>query len=450
MSFLRNRLTRNIGLLVGVGAAMAGGLAARDARADVIVPVAAHLNGQQGSVWRSDEKVYNPTGQPVTVTIYATPRGQTASDSDPSIVRTVAPGNTLLLEDVEYTIHGDGSWADRLRFHFTDGSNNPVANLPVKSTTYEQVAPGNEFGSFNTTFDPAADPVATPGDGYSLSGTILGTVLGKAAERDGLILNTGANGATILWTYNNGAGANTFTKTGTYGPDMTFQYTHGVPELLGFTPEANGSLTATIEAGSARVAVTHNNNTTNCPSWDQMTVMPGSMSADDVAINYVAKWLPQGVVYLNNNEIRAMINGGQGTRSYVHDLATILFAHTTPQIPNTEAFLEQALLEEAKPLQTPGHLYHGFSPFQWDNRNSSNAAVILYEEPTGTSLTLFNMDQQGMQLTYQLVEGLDGSGSDNGGFLWRYVRTNPDLYGGQINGIPDMNYNPTWSTQDPN
>ena len=452
MSFLRNRLTRNIGLLVGVGAAMAGGLAARDARADVIVPVAAHLNGQQGSVWRSDEKVYNPTGQPVVVTISATPRGQTASGSDPSIVRTVAPGNTLLLEDVEYTIHGDGSWADRLRFHFTDTSNNVVANLPVKSTTYEQVAPGSEFGSFNTTFDPTADPVATPGDGYSLPGTILGTVLGKAAERDGLILNMGANGATILWTYNNGAGANTFTKTGTYGPDMTFQYTHGVPELLGFTPEANGSLTATIEAGSARVAVTHNNNATNCPSWDQMTIMPGSMSADDVAIQYVNHWLPRNdsKFYLSNHEIKAMINGGQGTRSYSHDMADILFNHSTPKPPGDVGMLEQALKDSVDGNFTNGEIYHGFDPLQWDNDAMGTSAVVFYFEPTGSNITEFKMDSQGMQLFYQLVKGLDGNGAPNGGFLTTFVKNNPDEYGGQLHGIPDMNFNPTWGSQDQN
>ena len=367
-----------------------------------------------------------------------------------SITRTVDAGMTLVLEDVEYTIRGEGSWADRLRFTFTDSSGNPVANLPVKGTTYEQPAPGSEFGAFVTMFDPAANPAQYPLDGYSLPGTILGTILGKASERDGVIISLGPSGATLQWTYNNGAGANTFTTTVSYGPDQTFQYSGSVPELLGFQPEANGSLTATVLAGSARVALTHNNNTTNSPNWDQMTPMPGSMSQDDVAIQYVNHWLPQGVVYLANNEIRAMINGGQGTRSYVHDLATILFAHTTPQIPNTETFLEQALLEEAKPLLTPGHLYHGFSPFLWDNRNASNAAVILYEEPTGTNLTIFNMDQQGMQLTYQLIKGMNPQGEPIDGFLWHYVRNNPDLYGGQVNGIPDMNHNPDWNTQPPN
>ena len=441
MSFLRNRFTRNVALAGALAASAFGleGLVARSASADVIDPVAAHLNGAQGSVWRSDAKVYNPTGQPVTVTIYATPRGQTASPADPTLTRTVGAGMTLVLEDVEYVIRGEGSWADRLRFTFKDGSGNPVANLPVKATTYEQPAPRSEFGAFVTLFDPAANPAQYPLDGYSLPGTVLGTILGKASERDGVIISVGPQGATLAWTYNNGAGANTFSKTVAYGPDQTFQYSGSVPELLGFQPEANGSLTAKVLAGSARVALTHNNNTTNSPNWDQMTPMPGSMSADDVAINYVAKWLPRedSGFYMNNREIRCMINGNCSTRSYTHDLATILFAHTTPQIPNTEAFLEQALLEEAKPLLTPGHLYHGFDPIQW---SAPANGMRLYEEPDGRSATDFGMDADGMTQTYDLIKD----------FLWHFVRSNPDEYGGQLGGLPDMNHNPTWNTQDPN
>ena len=448
MSFLRNRLTRNIGLLVGLGAGMAGfGLGAHTARADVIDPVAAHLNGAQGSVWRSDAKVYNPTGQPVTVTIYATPRGQTASPADVSITRTVDAGMTLVLEDVEYTIRGEGSWADRLRFTFTDGSGNSVANLPVKATTYEQPAPGSEFGAFVTLFDPAANPAQYPLDGYSLPGTVLGTILGKASERDGVIISVGPQGTTLAWTYNNGAGANTFSKTVSYGPDQTFQYSGSVPELLGFQPEANGSLTAKVLAGSARVALTHNNNTTNSPNWDQMTPMPGSMSADDVAINYVNHWLPQGRFYLSNHEIKAMINGGQGTRSYAHDMAIILFNHSTPTPPGDVNLLEQALRNDADGNLSNGELYHGFDPMQW---TLQGLGVRFYDEPDGTHGTDFTMDLEGTQLFYQLVEGLDGSGAPNGGFLTTFVKNNPDEYGGQLGGLPDMNHNPTWNTQDPN
>jgi hypothetical protein len=260
--------------------------------ADVIVPIVAHLNGAQKSVWRSDVKLYNSTDKPVTVSITATPRGQLARTSDGITSRTVAAGQLLVLEDVESILHGEGTWADRLRLHFTDADGAPVGNLLVRATVYEEAAPGNEFGTCVQTFDPDADPTQAPTDGYSPLGTILGTVLGKANERDGIIVSTGPNGATVKWIYKNSARTSTTAGIVTYGADMTFQYTGGVAELLGFTPDPNGTLSATVAIGSARVAVTHNNNTTNCPNWDQMTPIPRSAGPRILGID----WNHDGVV----------------------------------------------------------------------------------------------------------------------------------------------------------
>ena len=99
MSFLRNRLTRNIGLLVGVGASLAGGLAARDARADVVVPTVAAKTGQHGSNWQSDLKLTNPYNETISYTLVFTPRGQSMSDSDPRVASTLGPNETQVLPD---------------------------------------------------------------------------------------------------------------------------------------------------------------------------------------------------------------------------------------------------------------------------------------------------------------------------------------------------------------
>lgn len=264
------------GRALGV-AAMIGGvflpvagtvLGASDAYADTVVPSAARLGGMYGSFWLTDLGVYNPFSIPVTVNIYATPRNQSEDPSaSPLLTRVVAPHNTLLLADVEAALHGSTfSGVDRLRLTFEDNAGATVPNLKVTASTYNLAGPGEEFGTQQTVFDPATD--------YHATGTTLVAQLSKDGMRDGVLVMSGPDGATIEWTYRNGAGANETTVTGTYGPNQTFQYTSNVPQLIGFTPEASGSLEARITAGSARAALTHNNNTTNDPAWDQMSVKP--------------------------------------------------------------------------------------------------------------------------------------------------------------------------------
>jgi len=276
--FREKTKTLTLPMLLAAATTVGGALAARTARADEIVPIVAHLTGLNESVWRSDVGVYNPFSYQVTVDFYATPRGESADpDASPVLTRVLDPHTTLDLEDVYAQIHGSASGADRLRLQFHDADGNLVANLPVSASTYNQAGPGEEFGLREVVFDPAT--------GYEAAGTTLVAQLSKDGYRDGIIINTGDDGATIQYTYRNAAGGNETTVTKTYGPDMTYQHTDNAQGLLGFAPEANGSLEALITDGSARVALTHNNNQTNDPAWDQMSVKP-SAEPQIVGIDY--------------------------------------------------------------------------------------------------------------------------------------------------------------------
>lgn len=419
-----------------LAAAGAGLLAAAPASADLIAPAAAHAGGMHGSEWRSDLSVYNSLAQPVTVAIQGTPRGQTASTADPVLTRVIAPQTVLFLEDVYRAIRGStATGVDRLLLKFADAGGAPVQNLLTTLTMYNLAGPGQEFGMIEPVFDPTS--------GYHPTGTVLGTVLSKANFRNGILINTSGQGATIEWTYRNGAGGNETKVTRTYGPDMTFQHTSNVPELIGFEPEPSSILEAKIIAGSARVGITANNNTTNDPAWQDMLVLPGTISLDDQAILYVARWLPRNDsgFYLSNNEIRAMINGGQGTRSYAPELAAQLFNDPIMQTEfGNVGALEQWLRDRADGVAGNSEFCTSFDPFLWDNDAQGEPGVRTYGGVACGPVD-FRPGATAMQGVYTLIKDE---------FLWRFVRNNPYSYGGQVGGPPDINFNPTWNAQDPN
>jgi hypothetical protein len=171
------------------------------------------------------------------------------------------------------------------------------------------------------------------------------------------------------------------------------------------------------------------------------------------ALEYVNKWIPEGVIYLSNNEIRAMINGGRGTESYAREMAEIFFQHT-PGIPGTVDLLEQILYAYADGSEDNDEFWKSYDPFLWYNGAIGISGVRIYSNHCdGTCGTDFNMDEEGMTKMYELISGfteVNGVRDPNGGFLPQYVYRNPDFYGGEPGGVPDLNHNPTWNTQDPN
>lgn len=234
------------------------------------------------SLWVTDLKVAAPTKSPVTMNVQGTPRGQPYNAADPSITQVIAPGTSILLQDIYTLLHGAGSsGVDRLLVTFKDLNGNAVANLPLSHRVYNLAGEGKEFGATMPTFDPA--------NGYFDTGTLLGGFVGKAAERMGVLVNTPLGGATIEWTYTNSAGMNKTVKSMTYGEDGLYQTS--LTDIIGFDPEPDGVITGRITAGKARVLTTLSNNATNDPSSQELTPWPEPTSDYDITLR----------IYVNDN-----------------------------------------------------------------------------------------------------------------------------------------------------
>jgi len=178
----------------------------------------------------------------------------------------------------------------------------------------------------------------------------------------------------------------------------------------------------------------------NIPDWESGMYTLEGINSTQAAANYVDFWLTDNDSrhFLNNNEIRAMILGGQGTQSYANELATILVDHT-PNIPFDISFWEQTLLDYADGNTTNDEFRTDIDPWQYDNDAQPPSGIRIYDRFPENSVTDFNMDATGMQEMYELIKGIDNNGQQNGGFLLNYVKNNPDLYGGTIGGVPLQN-----------
>jgi hypothetical protein len=177
-----------------------------------------------------------------------------------------------------------------------------------------------EFGAQAAVFDPETD-------GYHEEGSVLGTVLSGDGYRDNPFVQSGPEGVGGRWIYRDSAGGNQTEVPFALESNTTHQYTGGIRQLIGFEPEPGGQLDFIIEGGSARAYLTRNNNESSDPACDELEIIGYAIPPGDVAVLYVNKWLPSSdsKFYLRNDEIRAMINGGLGTRSYVDDLADLLY-----------------------------------------------------------------------------------------------------------------------------
>lgn len=169
---------------------------------------------------------------------------------------------------------------------------------------------------------------------------------------------------------------------------------------------------------------------------------PVQQPADLIAKAYVQKWLPPSDTgfYLNNKEIRALINGdSHGTPSYSTQLAQIL-VNSSGANGQTVDQLNHWLKDQTDENLANGEIYHAYDPFLYNNASYGTVGIGFNEEPDG-SWAAYPLSTTNVLPAYSLVRDQ---------FLWRYVMDNPDQYGGNFTTGPDMNFNPTWNTQDPN
>jgi len=421
----------------------------RAATADQIVPIVGHVNGLHGSVFRSDLKLYNPTSKTIKGHLVFTERGQSMSDlsglatgsqapppSDPVIPYELLPGETRVLIDV-YAIAKPGT-EGAARVFVRPSREQPVpfsidADPVVDSSTYNALPDGGELGMSPTPFK-AAD--------FYVAGTTLSGITGKQGERTNPFILTGPGGATITFTLKN-PGATPVAVSQAYGPDAVFQYAP-VGSLMGVDAAPNAVLEARIDAGSARLAASPVNNVSGQGRWIDFNATRQAVNTT-AAQAYVTQHLPRDVVWLNNDETRAMFLGTTRTRSYARDIAlAILSGYPGAFCPGTFCEKEVSSLAISYQATAMSYVYvnhldflHDKDPLIW-----SSTGLATYNQPP-TTLPVLTWQFQGPTQAPQMYASIKESLAD-------YVANYPEHYGGKYTSIADMSLNPTWNSQDPN
>lgn len=354
-------------------------LGARNAQADQLAPIgAAYVEGLHGSSWHDTQLFRDVSGDGVQGTLYLVER-TTATHAAPGFDPSTSPswpinvpaGSTLILEDAYHTMV-DGEGAGALWFVPQVGSAEPLWRSRM----------------FNQQGDAKNGMTMTPitNDDYHPAGTGLSDVLSPDGDRDAPFLVSGPEGVTGKWIYSNAAGGNRVEVPDTLGALRTKQYTRGVEQLLGFEPEPGAQLDFLVEEGSAAVFLSRTNNASNDSAFNAFDAREVEQpNYADEAMAYVNHWLPRNDsgFYLSNTEIRAMINGGMGTRSYARDMAEILIESTANTNGTTADQMETWLRDQVDGDVTNGELYAAFDPMLWDNDAQGDPTFVLYGEPSG-------------------------------------------------------------------
>ena len=158
-----------------------------------------------------------------------------------------------------------------------------------------------------------------------------------------------------------------------------------------------------------------------------------------VARQYVSQWLDtllqnQQQFYLSNREVRCMIIGNCAVPSIAVQLGNAL----GPATGNTSLVIQDLLGRWTDGDVTNQELYAGFDPLTITSQAPTR--VRVYFAPDGTRVSDFNVDGSTIAQVALTVRN----------FLIDLTYMHPDWYGGNSTTGPNLSFNPTWSTQDPN
>lgn len=181
--------------------------------------------------------------------------------------------------------------------------------------------------------------------------------------------------------------------------------------------------------------------------YDNVTAAPGNNAQGTTRIQwrltraqhvtgeeYVRQWLPPDHVWLSNTEARQLL------AAYRHELATELDSMTnSPGVPALEQFLGHLVdgintpaNEEFDPKADPLHIITTTNTIEFYELNTTGTAVVVERvvlPPANMSRIYTTVVQPGLAMI---------------------VSSTPENYGGTAATGPNLQHNPTWSTQDPN
>jgi len=406
--------------------------------ADQVIPMTAHAKGALGSVWRSDLRMYNPTSEPISGRLIFTERGTSSGSSDVSLAYAIAPGGVTVLTDVYGLSHPGHDGVALCLVKPDRGQDDPV----LDPTTYNLLPDGGELPTRPTVFRPESDYL---GKGYVLAG-----ITGKEIERTGAYVMIGPSHTEIKFTGPDGLEA-----TQSYEPYMFVQYNRAEQlfekvsdePIKKTTDEAiekvtinpNSALRAEITAGSARVALTRNNNVSNHAHWVDLEVIQGPPQPAAAAA-YVDKWLPIHTIWLNNREIRTLIKGADGLADRAEELAAALYEGRPESAYGTNVIRSYADGRGYPPIEVDSSK----DPFLWDNINTTNDHGYRLGSVTFFTRSEPHRYTPGDPWLADIRTLVRQS-------LIEQITTWPVKYGGRrTSWKPNMDHDPTWRTQDPN
>ncbi len=406
------------------------------AAADQVVPLVAHIHGKFGSLFTTDAKFFNPYSYPIVLTLRVTNVGESFSQAASGASYTIGPGETLGIANLYQALEGNVFGKGRLDIEVKDVSgldtNNPITRISIANI-------GGDLGGEYQQYMLAVEP-----DDFHAGGTSLAdTTIKGTTERYNFSVTTGNESTQIHYIYRNSAGGNARAWVEEYPANTTVQ--HVDPQLqFGLSEfEPNSSMVAFIVSGSAVIFGTPGDKTTSAFRVEEWTAFIES-HAHTVAIQYVLKWIPPAYddFFLSYLELRNLVLGGGGLQSLAPDLAEILHEEH-PGVFDSAAAAESWLRERVNlETETDAEFSIQTDPFEW----RPFPAEIVFHHETGDPAS-FRISTEASEEIYYLVRGLNDQGVENDGFLIPFVRRNPELYGGPEGGVPDLNLDPTWDTQ---
>jgi hypothetical protein len=224
-----------------------------------VVPVVAHANGANGSVWRSDLVIANDFLDDIEVHLTFQPLNYCDSDKDVLLKYTIAPFSALSLADVYALAYPNTNGAARILIDAADFSV-PMSPI-IQIFNYNEMSSGTKYYQVEQSF------------GLYTSFTYFHTycaILGSSAQRTNIYVTTWPYGASIYWSHGN------FTNDDVsidYCPNSTTAYYDNASGIFGHKLPANEIICAVVlDPGGARIAYSTIDDQIHASWWGEFQI----------------------------------------------------------------------------------------------------------------------------------------------------------------------------------
>lgn len=414
---------------------------------------AAYLQGANNSKWRSDVFTINANVSGTTgINFFAFPRGEDNSGKPDWRGRDYMMGEAIIFPNILSDLfeYQPGTSATIM---VNQLEKEPQRDLVSFMRTYSEEQ--NDQGE-TVTYGQAVHPVNWKD---SLRNDLEGRMVGVAHNnnfRTNLILQNTVSSKHVRTDTPQDAIVEILKDDGTLLGSKTYHLLPGEYRQINKVAEDILGTGATIEnativvkapniparyrGGVIAAASVINGNTTPGTNDPRLIIAQPIDRFDpvDAAIEaYLNRWFPtnDAKFYLSSQEAYPLINGGLGVRSYVRDLATELYNDPVMQAGTTIDGIIKWLKDRADGNPNNSEFCSRFDPILWDNDAYGPPGFVVYGG-LGCGPVDF---KPGIEPTLRIYDMIRND------FLFKFIKANPELYGGKRGGPPDPNHDPTWN-----